>query len=130
MNHGAARLRVQSDTASAAIVDCEGELDLAVARELDAVLEEMEHDVVVDCRSVTFLDAATIGVLVRHRSRLAAQRRSLRLANVSGPPRRVVHILGFSSWLTDNDAAPPSIGAQDGQRIRGGACNPTRGARP
>ena len=39
---------------------------------VNAVLDEIEHDVVVDCRSVTFVDAATIGVLARHN--LAQQR--------------------------------------------------------
>jgi anti-anti-sigma factor len=129
MNHGAVRLRVESDTTSACVVDCEGELDLAVAPELDAVLGEVDRDVVVVCDAVTFIDAATIGILVRHRARLAAQRRSLRLANVSGLPRLVLHIVGLSSWLVDSEATPRSFGARDGQRIGSAARNPTRGAR-
>ena len=82
---------------------CEGELDIAAMQDLDAALRSFDADVIVDCASVTLMDAATIGLVVRHRLRLEPDGHSLRLANVDGLPHRVLQIVGLLPEL----AAPP-----------------------
>jgi anti-anti-sigma factor len=86
-----------------ACIACEGELDVAAIHELDTALSVVSSDVIVDCAAVTFMDAATIGLLVRHRARLERSGHALQLTGVTSMQSRVLEIVGLSERFT----APP-----------------------
>jgi anti-anti-sigma factor len=83
---------------------CEGELDIATLPELGAALSNVASDAVLDCTALTFLDAATMGLLVRHQKRLERSGHALELAGVNGSPRRALQVVG----LLDRFATPPA----------------------
>jgi len=98
-----------------------GEIDLAerdrVRRELAMALTP-PNDLLVDCRDLTFLDSSGIAVLVDVRARLEAAGYNMLLVNVSGPPRRVLEVLGLTDWLSverQGRTERPATGAPDGQ---------------
>ncbi len=55
-----------------------GEVDMATAAQLDAALETVDGNVVVDLAGVTFLDSSGIGVLVKAAQRSQATGHTLR----------------------------------------------------
>ena len=55
-----------------------GEVDMATAAQLDAALETVDGNVVVDLAGVTFLDSSGIGVLVKAAQRSHATGHTLR----------------------------------------------------
>jgi anti-anti-sigma factor len=73
-----------------------GEHDIATTGTLAATLRHAiradEGDVVLDLRRVTFLDAATVGVLVEGRNILEAEARRLTLR---APSPRAMHVLAI-----------------------------------
>jgi len=83
-----------SDEGGRTVVWLGGENDLATSGALaDALAAGMSADladVVVDLRRVTFLDAATIGVLVRGRNMLDSEGRRLTLRSPSRPAGRML----------------------------------------
>jgi len=58
-----------------------------------------EGDLVVDLSGVTFMDAATVGVLIWTRNDLRLQCRSLTLRSPSGSARRVLDLCGLTDLL-------------------------------
>jgi anti-sigma B factor antagonist len=96
-----------SDRAGTTVISLVGELDLATAPSLKAVLAEVaqQHpgDVQVDMRGVTFLDSSGISVLVQAHKQLESRGSALRLHGVSESPRRVLEVAGLSQFfrLTD-----------------------------
>jgi anti-anti-sigma factor len=77
-----------------------GELTVAEAPDLRAQLlaainESGDRAIVVDLSSVTFIDAAAVGVLVGARERLTQDGRELRLAAPSKHVRRTLELVGL-----------------------------------
>ncbi len=79
-----------------AVIWLEGEQDIATVPALaDALARTIaadDGDVIVDLRGVTFLDAATIGVMIRGRNFLVLDSRSLTLRSPSRSARRVLEV--------------------------------------
>ncbi|HEV8115248.1 MAG TPA: STAS domain-containing protein [Acidimicrobiales bacterium] len=96
-------------------VRLQGEHDLSTVERLGTALVEAATtgtgDVVVDLRGVTFMDAATVGCLIRGRNLLAmSETRKLYLRHPSDAARRLLELVG-SGDLIQPDAAGPRPGA-------------------
>jgi anti-anti-sigma factor len=90
------------------LVQLAGELDLVLVDELRAEFEralELSADVVVDCRGVTFMDCAVLGVLVGVSVRARSHQGSLCLV----APNRVVLRLLELSELTETLPVHPDL---------------------
>jgi anti-sigma B factor antagonist len=106
-----AGLTVQTQNGSdQVLVSVQGEVDLATAPELEAVLEQAlqgaAKQLVVDLREVGFLDSSGLSLLVRQDRR--ARRISRRLIVIKGPPQvqQVFEMTGLSEYLTLVDEPP------------------------
>jgi anti-anti-sigma factor len=96
------RIEVSSFDGAGAVV-LTGELDLATAPELEAALATVSGALDVDCRSLTFIDAAGIAVLLRASKRMT----SIQLHQPSALTRKVVTVLGLDAiFFTDDDPRP------------------------
>ena len=93
--------------ADAAHVAVSGEVDLAVAGELDACLRDalaQRSLVLVDLSTVTFLDSTGINVLVRCSRDAVEAGTRLVVAQRSPNVERLFEIAGVSAWLEVGDA--------------------------
>ena len=77
----------------------EGDLDLASAHELRAVLRDVGGDTTVDCSCLTFIDSSGISVLLGAHRRLEAEGHTLRLVGMSPTVRRPVELAGLDKVL-------------------------------
>lgn len=81
------------------VVTPSGEIDLATAIPLRALLDSLTYgphpDLVVDLRSVSFIDCAGLAVLCRARNRVLARSGRLRLVTGSGSFSRVARAAGL-----------------------------------
>jgi anti-anti-sigma factor len=80
-------------------IEVEGELDLAVSRELQSALERASAKrlhVLVDLSGCEFIDISAVGVLVRGHEQLAARRCQLLLYGVAGQVRRLLAVTGLA----------------------------------
>jgi|SRR5438270_4304991 len=73
----------------------DGELELASAHELRAVLRDVASDTTVDCSGLTFIDSSGISVLLGAHRRLEAEGHTLRLVGMSPTVRRAVELAGL-----------------------------------
>jgi anti-anti-sigma factor len=77
-----------------------GELDAAAAEELDIALQEAlletEGGFVLDLCGLTFMDSAGVNELLRARSLLGREERSLVVRCPDGPARRVLDLVGIA----------------------------------
>jgi anti-anti-sigma factor len=80
-----------------------GELDIATAPQLEATLATVSGAVDVDCRLLTFIDAAGIAVLLRASKRMT----SIQLHQPSTITRKLVTILGLAAVFFDDDEPQP-----------------------
>jgi anti-anti-sigma factor len=80
-----------------------GELDIATAPQLETALATVSGAVDVDCRSLTFIDAAGIAVLLRASKRVT----SIQLHHPSAITRKLVTILGLVAVFFDDDEPQP-----------------------
>ena len=63
--------------------------------------ENLDHiGLLVDFRDVTFIDSSAIGIIVGAQRRCASDGRQLLLVNVSGPPLRVLTLLGLGRTVS------------------------------
>jgi len=96
-----------------------GEIDLSQRDRMRCELAmalKRPNDLLVDCRDLTFLDSSGIAVLVEVREQLEAAGYNMLLVNVSGPPRRVLEVLGLTDWLSiERRSARPVDGDRDQQ---------------
>jgi anti-anti-sigma factor len=91
--------------AAGTLVAPRGELDLATAPELEAVLLAQTGRVVVDLRQVTFADAATLHALERAEAR--SRQNGMNLGFVAGRAvSRLIEAVGLADPLTL--VAPPT----------------------
>jgi anti-anti-sigma regulatory factor len=84
---------------------------MATVSQLEGALHSVSGSVVIDCRSLTFIDAAGIGALVRTLEHV----RRVRLVNVSPMTRKVLTILDLASTFLD-DHPPESRALRARQR--------------
>ena len=77
-----------------------GELDAATADEFDIALQEAlletEGDFVLDLCGLTFMDSGGVNELLRARSLLGREERSLIVRCADGPVRRVLDLVGIA----------------------------------
>jgi anti-sigma B factor antagonist len=83
----------------ATVVRIAGELDLAGAPELDAVLAQLSGPVVVDCQDLTFIDASGIGVIAR----ALRGNSELAIRGLSPQVRRVFEAVGMLDLVSSED---------------------------
>lgn len=80
-------------------IEAAGEIDLATAPDLAAVLDTMIERRVprirVDMAGVTFVDSSGLGILVAALKRANAVDSTLVLQNLTGPARKVFEITGL-----------------------------------
>lgn len=108
---------VQTRAARDAVIWISGEHDATTAPELTETLDRAiamgRRDVVIDLRDVQFMDASTIGVMVRADACLRSQARALLLRAPSDCVRRVLGLSGL-----DGDDLDVSSCATDRSTVR------------
>ena len=100
------------------VVWLRGDYDISVETALSHTLAQAvaldETDLVVDLSGVTFMDAATIGVIIGARNNLRRESRSLVLRSPSGCAWRVLHLCGLTGLLGPPPVAPRLTGTAPG----------------
>lgn len=93
---------VLDEAAAVPVVRLRGELDVAGAPQLRAVLYPVLDDgrsVVVDCSELEFLDSTGLGVLIGAHKRAREHGREVRLRATSGGVAKVLDITGLDQIL-------------------------------
>ena len=84
--------------ADVALVALSGELDLAAAPRVRAVLHRMvvegAHEIVVDLRRIEFLDGSGVNALLRAQRAAYASSSRVMLCEPRGQPRRLLDLVG------------------------------------
>lgn len=85
------------DVGSTTVVIVDGELDLATVPLLKANLDEIgvDHDVIVDCAGIEFIDSTGLNLLVTQATVMRKAGGSLRLRHVSDPVQRILKLSGL-----------------------------------
>lgn len=86
--------------------DCSTLAELASA--LDAAVAGSDGDVVVDLGDVTFVDASTIGALVRGRAVLSRAGRALTVRSPTRPARLVLEVCDLTELVEPADPRRPA----------------------
>ncbi|MFZ0091694.1 MAG: STAS domain-containing protein [Solirubrobacteraceae bacterium] len=101
------RVEVHKDGSTAVIV-VGGELDLASGPELESELDQVSgaetQMLVIDLRSLRFMDSTGLSILVRAHQRLAAEGCEVALARGSQQVQRLLHLTGVAERLRLVDA--------------------------
>ncbi|WP_217184754.1 STAS domain-containing protein [Streptomyces sp. AC495_CC817] len=96
------------------VVTLHGELDLlavpALSAALDALTSVSRPDLVLDLRSVSFVDCSGLGVLCRAKSRIRARHGRLRLVTRAGAFRRLLRCTGLSDAFEVHPDLPELLG--------------------
>jgi len=87
--------------------------DLGMLRDTAASLVAAEGDVIVDCESVKYLNAAAMQILVALARAVRPQSRAFTLLHVSPELDRVIELAGLTSVFWD-EADCPLSGEQEG----------------
>jgi len=95
------------DDAARAILTISGEVDMASAHEIDAVVAVVAGwkettDVVVDLASVTFIDSSGIAALLRCRQELDDTGIGFNVIGAQGMPLNVLRITGVLPYLSNS----------------------------
>jgi anti-sigma B factor antagonist len=94
---------VQADLEGAPGVAVRGEVDIAVATELeqrlDAAIRTTRGAFVLDLDEVEFLDSSGLGAILRTRALLAREDRALAIVCRPGPVRRLFQVAGVTDLL-------------------------------
>ncbi len=97
------------------VVWVRGEHDIATSDELSdtfaGVIASHDADLVVDLSEVQFMDASTIGVIVRASNLLAPRSRSLSLRSPAKCARRVLDMCGLAELIEPDPPASEVAGA-------------------
>jgi anti-sigma B factor antagonist len=92
--------RTTGTAAGATVVALSGDIDvvacLSLGARLDALTDVPRPDLVVDLRSVSFIDCAGLGLLCRMRNRVLARDGRLRLVANSASFRRILARTGLT----------------------------------
>lgn len=98
---GLLSLAVQ-ERASATVISAEGELDMASAPELELLLDDQRGPVLLDLRSLRFIDSSGLRLLVGAEER--SRRDGLDLRLVCGPAtRRILELTGLTGHFSFAD---------------------------
>jgi anti-sigma B factor antagonist len=84
-----------------------GEIDLATAPDLAKKLARSRGRVVVDLRSVDFMDSTGIRVLLEHKTRLDASDGQMRLLVCAGPIYRLLELSGVTDVFQVDSSLHP-----------------------
>ena len=90
------------------LVHVTGELDLAGAPRLEAVLAGLDGDVEIDCSALDFIDAAGLRVFRTAHDECAARGCSLVLVDPGPAVERLVQIVGLESLFLTRQAREAS----------------------
>jgi anti-anti-sigma factor len=104
-------LTTRSDDDGRTVVAIAGELDLHRVAALAAALHAAVGRVVVDLQEVTFLDSATLALLVREHRRLHGAGRELTVLVGEQTPTTVFAVTGIDRILTIRSAVADSRAA-------------------
>jgi len=108
-------LSPQEGAADPAIVWLRGEHDLATVSALSGALARSiaanEADLVVDLSDVQFMDASTVGVIVRARRFLEERSRSLALRAPSASAQLVLSICDLTDLVAAEPLSDPGLAA-------------------
>ena len=97
-------------TAAVRVVVLSGELDLAAAPRLRALVDETAgRALVLDLSNATFIDSAVLKELLRARAELADRDVRLVLAGVSPPVRRLLDLTRTSELFEDAPDAAAAV---------------------
>jgi anti-anti-sigma factor len=99
-----------------------GEVDLATAPQLADALATVSGAVDIDCRALTFIDAAGIAVLLQASKRTT----SIRLYQPTHMTRKVITVLGLDSVFFNGHDPQPSSGVP-AAAAGAGRSTPTQG---
>ena len=91
-----------SDTRRTCVVTLDGDYSLVSQDGLRAALLQActaERLVLIDFQDVTFIDSSGVGIIVAAHRRCLKKGKQLLLVNVSGPPLRVLTLLGLQHLL-------------------------------
>ncbi|WP_434592087.1 STAS domain-containing protein [Streptomyces sp. A5-4] len=104
------------------VIELHGELDIwatvVLSERAEAICDRSRPDVVVDLRSVSFLDAGGLRLLLRIRAQVARRRGTLRLVRPTPQVWRVLRITGLDQAFTviDVPEGRPIVSAEAGSR--------------
>jgi anti-anti-sigma factor len=103
-------IRLEPHRSGSHVVSVAGELDIATAHDLDEFLARLDGTVVLDCASLSFVDASGIrGIL-----QAAALLDRLELVNVRPMLRRVFEVTDTTSLLVSEPSSPDVLRRLDG----------------
>jgi anti-sigma B factor antagonist len=109
---GSGPLHAVRQAGGATLVTLHGEIDLLVATplsaRLDALISGPRPDLVLDLRTVEFIDCAGLGVLCRIRNRVRARAGRLRLVSDSADFRRLLRATGLTDAF-EVQPRPPGL---------------------
>ncbi|MBE4733537.1 STAS domain-containing protein [Streptomyces caniscabiei] len=95
------------------VVTLHGELDLPAVPALSAALDDLtavpRPDLVLDLRSVTFVDCSGLGVLCRAKSRIRGRHGRLRLVTRASAFRRLLRCTGLSDAFEVRPDLPEAL---------------------
>ena len=117
-------ITTRAQTDGSTLVGLAGELDLFRVAELAAVLEAAAGRIVVDLQQVTFLDSATLALLVQQHRRLQQAGHELTVLVGEQTPTTVFAVTGIDQILTirsaerSRGAEPSAPGARSRTRTR------------
>lgn len=107
-----AQILSEVSCADGTVVWLRGELDLSSVHELSGIMASAilgDADVVVDLSDVEFMDASTVGVIIRARDFLQLRSRGLALRSPSRYAQRVLDLCGLAA----PDEAPAVHGGRN-----------------
>ena len=94
------------------VVRLRGEHDIATVATLSDALARViavdDNDLVIDLSEVEFMDASTLGVVLRARGLLRRRSRSLTLRSPSVPARRILDLCGLADLVDSPPVEAPS----------------------
>ena len=73
----------------------EGRLDAAQEEKARVVLDSLEDTTVLDCKDLSYIASAGLGILLRAQKRLQARGKTLRIANLNPHLREIFKMVSF-----------------------------------
>jgi anti-anti-sigma factor len=93
--------------------DLRSPLNGALRRQVQALIDRGERNIVLDLARLSDIDAAGIGELVRVYNMLVSANGTLQIAHAQGTIRRILERVGLFSLLAESDRAPGRIDVEN-----------------
>ena len=77
------------------IVVLEGRLDAAQEEKARVVLDSLDDTTVLDCKNLSYIASAGLGILLRAQKKLQASGKTLRIVNLSPHLREIFKMVSF-----------------------------------